>query len=86
MVTRSDYIDAGLFLVRNSSFSGWFNAVWNQVFSGVVGAPAQSFPNPTYTTLPQSPVTREKPFLYVDSAGHNLILTPGVYQLDRTKP
>jgi hypothetical protein len=58
------------FLVRNSSIGTWTNGVWNQVFSGVVGAPAQSFPSPTYTTLEQSPVTREKPFLYVDSAGN----------------
>ena len=31
-------------LVRNSSLDGWSNGVWNQVFSGVVGAPAQCFP------------------------------------------
>ena len=31
-------------LVRNSSLDGWTNGVWNQVFSGVVGAPAQCFP------------------------------------------
>src|ERR1700726_2125920 len=57
------------FLVRDSSIGGWSNGVWNQVFSGVVGAPPQSFPNPTYTTLATSPVSREKPFLYVDSSG-----------------
>jgi hypothetical protein len=48
--SNADFIINGSqqqFLVRNSSFSGWSNAVWNQVFSGVVGAPAQSFPNPT---------------------------------------
>jgi hypothetical protein len=28
------------FLVRNSKLDGWTNGVWNQVFSGVVGAPA----------------------------------------------
>jgi len=124
------------FLVRNSSVDLWTNAVWNQVFSGVIGAPAQSFPNPTFTTLATSPVTREAPFLHLDSEhnfnvfvptvqhnsagttwatgptpgssisideffvakpgdsvatinkalrhGKNLILTPGVYQLDRT--
>ena len=33
-------------LVRNSSIGGWSNGVWNQVFSGVVGAPAQCFPLP----------------------------------------
>ncbi|HEX9414065.1 MAG TPA: hypothetical protein VF916_11225, partial [Ktedonobacterales bacterium] len=97
---------------------------------------AQAFPNPPYTTLPTSPISQEKPFLYVDSSdhynvfvpdlrhdamgttwangpaagssigiedffiakptdsvstintalanGHHLLLTPGVYQLDRT--
>ena len=28
------------FLVRDSSIGGWSNGVWNQVFSGVLGAPA----------------------------------------------
>ena len=31
-------------LVRNSALDGWTNGVWNQVFSGVAGAPAQCFP------------------------------------------
>src|SRR5437016_1194920 len=62
-------------LVRNSKLDGWSNGVWNQVFSGVVGAPAQCFPaqqscGGPYTTLATSPVTREAPYLYVDSAGH----------------
>jgi hypothetical protein len=129
------------FLVRDSSIGGWSNGVWNQVFSGVLGAPPQSFSTtpfnpPPYTTLATSPVTRERPFLYVDptggynvfvpaarhdssgttwsggptagssiplddffvarpgddvktinsalASGRNLILTPGVYDLDRT--
>src|SRR5947209_20606176 len=42
-------------VTRNSKLDGWTNAVWNQVFSGVIGAPAQSFPNPTFTTLATSP-------------------------------
>jgi hypothetical protein len=66
------------FLVRNSRLDGWTNAVWNQVFSGVIGAPAQSFPNPTYTTLATSPVTREAPYLYVDAAGHYNVFVPSV--------
>ena len=52
------------FLVRNSSLDGWSNGVWNQVFSGDLGAPPQSFPaprairrDPQYTTLATSPVT-----------------------------
>jgi len=55
------------YLVRNSSLDGWTNGVWNQVFAGVQGAPAQAFPSPPYTTLDTNPASREKPFLYVDS-------------------
>jgi hypothetical protein len=70
-------------LVRNSSLDGWSNGVWNQVFSGVVGAPAQCFPAQAscggpYTTLATSPVTREAPYLYVDSAGHYNVFVPSV--------
>ncbi|MEU6734048.1 coagulation factor 5/8 type domain-containing protein [Streptomyces physcomitrii] len=51
---------------RDSSVGGWENAVWNMVFSGVEGAPGDSFPEPPYTTLQTTPVSREKPFLYLD--------------------
>ncbi|MFJ8083198.1 discoidin domain-containing protein [Streptomyces sp. NPDC096205] len=51
---------------RDSSIGGWSNSVWNQVFSGVAGAPATGFPEPRYTTLNNTPVSREKPFLYLD--------------------
>jgi hypothetical protein len=69
------------FLVRNSSLDGWTNGVWNQVFSGVVGAPAQCFPGQAscggpYTTIAASPVTREAPFLYVDADGHYNVFVP----------
>ncbi|MEV6949813.1 coagulation factor 5/8 type domain-containing protein [Streptomyces sp. NPDC051172] len=53
---------------RDSTIGSWLNGVWNMVFSGVEGAPAQSFPNPPYTTLDTTPVSREKPFLYVGGA------------------
>ena len=55
------------FLVRDSSIGLWTNGVWNQVFSGVTGAPVQSFPTPTYTTLATTPVSREKPYLLLDA-------------------
>ena len=61
-----------------AALRGWSNGVWNQVFSGVMGAPAQSFPNPTYTTLATSPVTREKPFLYVDPYNHCNVFVPAL--------
>lgn len=51
---------------RDSSIGGWSNSVWNMTFSGVQGAPATSFPEPRYTTLDTTPVSREKPYLYLD--------------------
>jgi hypothetical protein len=70
-------------LVRNSALGAWTNGVWNQVFSGVVGAPAECFParascGGPYTTLPKSPVTREAPYLYVDSDGNQNVFVPSV--------
>ncbi|MBO3748400.1 discoidin domain-containing protein [Streptosporangiaceae bacterium NEAU-GS5] len=65
-------------LTRSSQIGGWLNGVWNMVFSGVVGAPAQSFPNPVYTTIATSPVIREKPYLYVDSAGAYQVFVPSL--------
>jgi hypothetical protein len=54
-------------LTRDSEIAGWTNGVWNQVFSGVVGAPDDAgFPSPPYTTLETTPVSREKPYLFVD--------------------
>ncbi|MFE6634571.1 coagulation factor 5/8 type domain-containing protein [Streptomyces tendae] len=59
---------------RDSSVGGWLNAVWNMVFSGVEGAPAQSFPEPPYTTLETTPASREKPFLYLDGDEYRVFL------------
>jgi hypothetical protein len=72
-------------LVRNSKLDGWSNGIWNQVFSGVVGAPAQCFPCPPgplgpYTTVATSPVTREAPFLYVDAQGRDQVFVPSRLQ------
>ncbi|MEO3813114.1 adenylyl cyclase [Sphaerisporangium sp. B11E5] len=64
-------------LTRNSEIGGWSNAVWNQVFSGVVGAPADAtFPDPPYTTLATTPLSREKPYLFVDSRGRYNVRVP----------
>ena len=71
-------------ITRNSVLNdGWSNGVWNQVFVGVSGAPTQNFPpsaangNP-YTTIATSPVTREKPFLYVDGDGNFSVFVPAL--------
>ena len=63
---------------RDSNFGSWNGSVWNMVFSGVNGAPAQSFPSPPMTTLATTPVSRDVPYLYVDSAGNYNVFLPSL--------
>jgi hypothetical protein len=66
-------------VTRNSDLDGWSNGVWNQVFCGDPGAPAQNFDNGgVYTTLATCPVTEEEPFLYTDSQGNDNVFVPAV--------
>ncbi len=74
------------FVTRDTQLDGWSNGVWNQVFCGDPGAPAQSFASnsglsggpPPYTTLGTCPVTQEAPYLYVDSSGNYDVFVPSV--------
>ncbi len=59
---------------RDSNFGSWTGSNWNMVFSGVQGAPAQSFPNPPYTTLATTPVSREKPFIYYANGKYSVFV------------
>ncbi|MGW3284203.1 coagulation factor 5/8 type domain-containing protein [Streptomyces sp. NPDC001002] len=59
---------------RDSVIGSWLNGVWNMVFSGVQGAPPQGFPNPVYTTLGTTPISREKPFLYLNGTEYRIFL------------
>ena len=63
---------------RDTNVGVWYDGVWNTVFSGVAGAPAQSFPAPPYTTVATTPVSREKPYLYIDSAGKYHVWVPSL--------
>ena len=72
------------YIVRNSNIGTWSNSVWNQVFCGDNGAPAQSFASnsgdsggpSSYTTLARCPVTQEEPYLYQDSSGNYHVFVP----------
>src|SRR6202034_4189264 len=69
------------YFVQNSSLDGWSNSVWNQVFCGDPGAPAQSFgvtPGTQFTTLGTCPVTEEEPFLYTGPNGSDSVFVPAV--------
>jgi hypothetical protein len=73
------------FFTRNSDIDSWTNGVWNAVFCGDPGAPAQSFasnsgdtggPAP-YTTLSTCPRTEEEPYLY-GSPGSYSVFVPSL--------
>ncbi|NKQ24840.1 discoidin domain-containing protein [Streptomyces galbus] len=59
---------------RDSSVGGWTNGVWNMTFTGVQGAPATNFDSGPYTTLDTTPVSREKPFLYLDGSEYKVFV------------
>ncbi|HEV3172185.1 MAG TPA: discoidin domain-containing protein [Actinocrinis sp.] len=63
---------------QDSNFGSWSGSVWNMVFSGVNGAPGQSFPTPPMTTLATTPVSRDVPYLYVDSSGNYNVFLPSL--------
>jgi hypothetical protein len=64
---------------RNSEFGAWNGSVWNMVFQGVQGAPPPHFPNPSHTVITNTPVIREKPFLYFAN-GEYRVFVPALRQ------
>ncbi|MFI0710173.1 coagulation factor 5/8 type domain-containing protein [Streptomyces inhibens] len=65
-------------LSRNTEWGSWTGANWNMVFVGAENAPAGNFPRPPYTRVDTTPVSREKPFLYVDDAGAYQVFVPAL--------
>jgi hypothetical protein len=63
---------------RNSKWGSWGNAVWNMVFLGDLNTPTGTFPEPPYTVVDQTPIIREKPYLYVTSAGQYAVFVPSL--------
>ena len=63
---------------RDTQLGSWDGGVWNMVFSGTSGAPANTFPNPPETTLATTPVSRDVPYLYVDGTGKYRVFLPSL--------
>ncbi|MDQ1715828.1 MAG: hypothetical protein QOC60_1773, partial [Frankiaceae bacterium] len=63
---------------KDSNFGSWSGSNWNMVFSGVTGAPANTFPSPPMTVLGTSPVSRDVPYLYIDAAGKYRVFVPSL--------
>jgi hypothetical protein len=65
-------------LSRNTHWADWRGGNWNMVFVGAENAPPTGFPSPPHTTVPQTPVVREKPFLAIDAAGGYQVFVPAL--------
>jgi len=61
---------------RNSVLGGWNGSNWNMVFAGVEGAPFSNYPTNAFTVLPTTPVSQEKPFLYLGEEGGYHVFVP----------
>ncbi|WP_063795533.1 discoidin domain-containing protein [Paenibacillus sp. Soil750] len=65
---------------RNSQWSSWSNGVWNMVFVGDKNTPTGNFPDPPYTVVENTPVIREKPYLYINNANEYQVFVPSLSQ------
>jgi hypothetical protein len=59
---------------RNSSWDRWQGGAWNILSMGVIGAPETNWPEGPYTTLPETPVSREKPYLVLQDDSYRIIM------------
>jgi hypothetical protein len=65
---------------RNTQWGSWTGSNWNMVFVGVPNPPAGNFPaaGARYTKIAQTPIVREKPYLFVDTAGNFAVRLPSL--------
>ena len=65
-------------LSRNDTWKGWGGAVWNMVFVGVSNPPSGTWPGTPFTVITNTPLIREKPYLYVDSSTNYYVMVPAL--------
>ncbi len=81
--------------IRNSSIKEWKGGMWNMVFVGVTGAPPTSpesiqlpevitFQSPVISNIAEAPLSREKPFLYVDNRGAFRVFVPALMRKSKS--
>jgi hypothetical protein len=63
---------------RNDAWTSWSGAVWNMVFVGVSNPPSGTWPGSPYTVITNTPLVREKPYLYVDSNTNYFVMVPNL--------
>ncbi|MGA9777598.1 MAG: hypothetical protein WBS33_04940 [Verrucomicrobiia bacterium] len=65
-------------LSRNDIWGNWSGQVWNMVFVGVSNPPSGTWPGSKYTVITNTPLVREKPYLYVDSNTNFFVFVPNL--------
>jgi hypothetical protein len=85
-----DFYGNQQYMVRNSQIGGAAgcpDGLWNMVYSGVEGAPSQTFSGQCEqnTVLAASPASEEEPFLFTDGQGAQEVFVPAA-QTDSTGP
>lgn len=65
-------------LSRNDIWGKWSGAVWNMVFVGVSNPPSGPWPGTPDTVITNTPLVREKPYLYVDSHTNYFVMVPAL--------
>ncbi len=74
-------VDSGTqqqWISRNVEWRSWTGSNWNMMFVGVNHPPAGEWPEPPFTTIQKTPVSREKPFLTVDARGKYAVVVPAL--------
>jgi len=65
-------------LSRNDVWGSWNGGVWNMVFVGVSNTPTGIWPTNAYTIITNTPIIREKPYLYLDTNGNYNVFVPAL--------
>jgi hypothetical protein len=65
-------------LSRNDDWGTWTGGAWNMVFVGVNDPPVGTWPRPPYTVIAQTPLIREKPYLFIDNDGKFFVMVPNL--------
>ena len=65
-------------LSRNDIMGNWSGGVWNMVFVGVSNPPVGIWPAKVYTVITNTPLIREKPYLYLDANGNYAVMVPAL--------
>ena len=65
-------------LSRNDIWGSWSGQNWNMVFVGVTVPPSGSWPGSKFTTITNTPLIREKPYLSLDVNSNFVVMVPNL--------